>query len=193
LLAVAPAGGYSTCDDNDQEAAMTTTQPAAIAAGTHAFTAALAARDIDALVATLSPEIVVHSAVTSIPFEGRDTVRDLYESLFEALEELHVVDSFQNADTHAFFWEGRIDGRYVAGADRLRLDSGGKVREITIVGRPLTGLSTFITGIGFHFTRRRRGKVVATVLRYGALPLAPMFGVLERLTRWVARGNHTRR
>jgi ketosteroid isomerase-like protein len=172
---------------------MTTTQPAATAAGAHPFTAALAARDIDALVDALAADIVVYSAVTSVPFEGRDTVRDLYESLFEAFEELRIVDRFESADTHAFFWEGRIDGRYVAGADRLRLNAAGKVREITIVGRPLSGLATFISGIGYQFARRRRGGLVARLLRLTALPLPRLFAALEPLIRWISRGRGTAR
>ena len=65
------------------------------------------------------------------------------------------------------------------------------MREITIVGRPLTGLSAFITGIGFHLARRRRGILVARFLRLAARPLAPMFSLLERMGAWVARGRST--
>ena len=157
-------------------------------AGYHAFTAAVAARDLDALVGALSPDVVLHSAVTTAPFEGREVLRDLYASLFESFEQLRVVDEFQDGDTHAFFWEGRIGGRFVAGADRLRLDAAGRVREITIVGRPLSGLATFLTGIGFRFARRRRGRLAGALLRLTALPLAPLFSLLDPVTRWLIRG-----
>ena len=166
---------------------MTATQPDA-EVHPHPFTTALANRDIDALVDALAPDAVLYSAITSTPFEGHDVIRDTYSSLFEAFQELRVTDQFRNGDTEAFFWEGRIDGRYVAGADRIMLDAAGKVREVTIVGRPLTGLATFITGIGFHFARRRRGPVVARVLRITALPLAPMFSLVDRLVAWLIRG-----
>src|ERR687897_649659 len=89
--------------------------------------------------------------------------------------------------THAFFWEGRIEGRYVAGADRFRLNADGQVREITIVGRPMAGLSTFLTGIGPRLARRRRGGLGATLLRVSALPLPPLFAFLDRLTPWILR------
>lgn len=125
---------------------MTTPQPTVT--GYHAFTAAVAARDVDALVDALAPDAVLHSAVTAAPFEGREVLADLYASLFESFEDLRVVDEFQTGSTHAFFWEGRIDGRPVAGADRLRLDEERRVREITVVGRPLSGL--------FHLSHRYR-------------------------------------
>ena len=167
---------------------MTVTDPAAQQAAPHPFVRALAEQDIEALMRALSDDAVLHSAVTNVPFEGHTALRDVYESLFEAFEDLRVTDEFQEGSTLAFFWEGRIDGRYVAGADRLRLDADGKVRDITIVGRPLTGLSTFITGIGFGFARRRRGPLVAHALRVGARPLVYLFAAMDRLTAWVLRG-----
>jgi hypothetical protein len=153
----------------------------------HPFASAVARKDIDGLVATLAPDAVLYSAVANSPLRGRDTLADLYASVLESFEELRVVDEFRTGDTVAFFWEGRIDGRYVAGADRVRLNPDGQVREITIVGRPLSGLATFLSGIGYRFARRRRGRVVARVLRVTALPLGPLFSLLDPLTRWLAR------
>jgi hypothetical protein len=153
----------------------------------HPFSAAIAARDVDALIETLAPDVVLHSAVTDAPFEGREVVADTYRSVIESFEEVRVVDEFENGDTHAFFWEGRIEGRYVAGADRLRLDANGKVRDITVVGRPLSGLATFLTGIGPRLARRRRGGLVARLLRVTALPLPPLFSLLDPVTRWILR------
>ena len=74
----------------------------------HAFTSAIAARDVTALIDTLAPDVVLHSAVTNAPFEGREVVADTYRSVLESFDELRVVDEFANGDTHAFFWEGRM-------------------------------------------------------------------------------------
>ena len=153
----------------------------------HPFAAAIQARDHAALVDTLAPDVVLHSAVTRTTFDGRETVAELYASVIDSFEEVEVVDEFSNGDTHAFFWRGRIEGRFVEGADRLRLDGAGKVREITVVARPLSGLATFLTGIGARFARRRRGRVVATMLRVTARPLPPMFAALDPVTRWLVR------
>ena len=155
----------------------------------HAFVAAIAARDAEAVVDSLAPDVVLHSAVAVSPFEGKDVVADVYRSVLESFEELRIVDEFQNGDTHAFWWEGRMDGRFVAGADRVRSDANGKAREITVVGRPLSGVSTFIAAIGLRFGRRRRGPAVGWALRISALPLPVLFSLLEPVTRWLARGS----
>jgi hypothetical protein len=153
----------------------------------HAFTAAIASKDTGALIDTLAPDVVLYSAVTGTPFEGREIVADTYRSVIESFEELRVVDEFESGDTHAFFWEGRMEGRYVGGADRFRLNPEGKVREITVLGRPMSGVATFLTGIGPRLARRRRGGVVATLLRVTALPLPPMLALLDPVSRWILR------
>ena len=80
-----------------------------------------------------------------------------------------------------------MEGRAVAGADRIRLNPDGKVREITVLGRPLSGVATFLTGIGPRLARRRRGGAVATLLRVTALPLPPLLALLDPVTRWILR------
>jgi len=154
---------------------------------THAFPAAIAARDANALIDTLAPDVVLYSAVTTTPFVGREIVADTYRSVLESFEELRIVDEFETGETHAFFWEGRVEGRFVAGADRIRLTPDGKVREITVLGRPLSGVATFVTGIGPRLARRRRGGLVATLLRVTALPLPPLLALLDPVTRWILR------
>jgi len=153
----------------------------------HAFPAAIAARDVNALIDTLAPDVVLHSAVTNTPFEGREVVADTYRSVLESFEELRVVDEFENGDTHAFFWEGRMEGRNVSGADRLRLNADGKVHEITVLGRPMSGVATFLTGIGPRLARRRRGGLAAKLLRATSLPLPPLLALLDPVSRWILR------
>ena len=146
----------------------------------HAFAAAIRARDHAALVETLTEDVVLHSAVTAAPFEGKETVGELYASVIDSFEEVEVIDDFSSGDAYAFFWRGRIDG--------LRLDADDKVLEITVLARPLSGLSTFLTAIGARFARRRRGERVGALLRAGARPLPPTFALLDPVTRWLVRG-----
>ena len=134
---------------------MTVTQPAGNHHGFHAFTAALAARDVDALVATLAPDAVLHSAVTDVPFEGRELLRDLYTSLFDTFEELRVTDEFTKGDTLVFFWEGRMDGRFVEGADRVPAQQRGPGAGHHDRGRPA------VRAVGFHHEARNRLRAAA--------------------------------
>lgn len=153
----------------------------------HPFPAAIQARDHAALVETLAPDVMLRSAVTRTTFDGRDTVAEVYASVIDAFEDVEVIDDLSSADTYVFFWRGRMEGRDVEGVDRLRLDSGGKVREITVFGRPLSGLAAFLTSIGERFARRRRGDAAARTLKLTAQPLAPLLDALEPVTRWLIK------
>lgn len=155
------------------------------AAQRHPFATAVLARDHAALVDMLAADVVLRSAVVRTTFDGRATVAELYASVIESFERLEVVDEFWGEDTYAFFWRGRIEGHDVEGVDRLRLDSSGKVREITVFGRPISGLVGFLSGIGSRFARRQRGDTAATMLKLTARPLAPLFAALEPVTRWL--------
>lgn len=153
----------------------------------HQFAAAIARGDHPALLGTLASDVVLHSAVTTAPFEGCETVGQVYASVIDSFEHVEVIDEFEAGDTYTFFWRGRMEGRFVEGADRLRLDGEGRVREITVLGRPLSGLATFLTGIGPRFARRRRGGMVAALLRLVSLPLPPFFSLLDPVTRWLSK------
>jgi hypothetical protein len=153
----------------------------------HPFVEGIAARDAAAVIDTLAPDVVLHSAVTKVPFEGRDLVADTYRSVLESFEELRIVDRFEDGNTHAFFWEGRMGGRPVWGADRLRVDADGKVKEITVLGRPMSGVAMFLTDIGPRLARRRRGGLVAKLLRITALPLPRFLALLDPVSRWILR------
>jgi len=160
---------------------------APVATPSHPFAAAISARDHAALVETLASDVVIYVAVSNVPFEGRETVGELYSSVIASFEYVEVVDEFSAGDTYAFFWRGRMNGRFVEGVDRLRLDPEGRVKEITVIARPLSGVATFLTAIGARFARRRRGALVATLLRFTAAPLPPLFDLLDPVTRWLGR------
>ena len=154
----------------------------------HPFVAAQEARDLPALSDTLADDVVLHPPVVLTTFNGSETVGELFAADMESFEEFEVVEELSSGDTYVFFWRGRMEGRFVEGAYRFRLDSAGRVGEITVVGRPFSGLAGFMTGTGPRFARRRRGPFVATMMRLSWRPLVGLYATLEPVTRWVIRG-----
>jgi hypothetical protein len=163
------------------------------AARLHPFLGAIETGDHAALTDMLAPDVELYSAVTDTPFRGKEVVSELYASVIEAFEELETVDELADGDTYALFWRGRIQRRRVEGVDRIRLDEQGKVREITIFGRPLSGLATFLTAIGPRFARRRRGAAAAAAIGLPARPLPAIFAALDPVTKWVVGQRSARR
>ncbi len=50
------------------------------------------------------------------PFDGRETVGELFAADMESFDEFEVVEEFSSGDTYVFFWRGRMEGRFVEGA-----------------------------------------------------------------------------
>ena len=66
----------------------------------HPFRAAVEARDQDAMVACLAPDVRFYSPVAFKPFAGRESVNELFWNLFEVFEDFRYIDELEG-DGHA--------------------------------------------------------------------------------------------
>jgi limonene-1,2-epoxide hydrolase len=108
---------------------------------TRPFRAAVEARDIDAMVQALSPDVKFHSPMAHTPFEGRDTVRKLFEALFETFEDFHYTDELEAEDgTHALVFRAHVGDKQLQGVDLMRVGDDGLIYEFTVLIRPASGL-----------------------------------------------------
>jgi SnoaL-like domain len=131
----------------------------------HPFRTAMEARDIDAVVATLHPDVVAYSPVTPQPFVGRYEVAALCKHLIDGFQEFGYTDELTNGRTHVILFRGRVMDRIVTGADVLRLDEHGRIVDLQINGRPPAGVLSVAAHFSPMFARWRRGPVRAAVLR----------------------------
>lgn len=107
---------------------------------THAFRTAVEAHDIEAVVTTLAPDVVLHSPVTFYPFEGRDAVATVLRAVIEVFEDFAYTDELTAGATTALVFTARIGDRRVEGVDLLRNDGDGRVADLTVLVRPRSGL-----------------------------------------------------
>lgn len=105
-----------------------------------AFRAAVEREDISALEAALRPDVVFRSPAVFRPYEGREAVLALLSAVFPVLEGFHYTDQVESGDTAVLAFSARVGDRDVDGIDLLRFDAEGKVRELTVYVRPLSGL-----------------------------------------------------
>jgi SnoaL-like protein len=106
-----------------------------------AFRAAVEARDIDAMVEALAPDVKFHSPMAHRPFEGRDAVRVLFTALFETFEDFHYTDELEAGDgTHALVFRARVGDKQLQGLDLMRMNDEGLIHEFTVMIRPASGL-----------------------------------------------------
>ena len=110
------------------------------------WTRIVADRDLDALGAILRDDVVLHSPVLHRPTEGRLAVGLLLSHVVEVLEPLRYTAAYDDgADGVVLRFTARVaadDGRAldVEGVDVLALDADGRVRELTVMLRPLSAV-----------------------------------------------------
>lgn len=106
----------------------------------HPFRAAVEARDHEAMVACLDPDVRLYSPVAFKPFAGREAVAELFWNLMEVFEDFRYVDELEGAGTHALIFRARAGGKEVEGLDHLVFGDDGLVTEFTVMLRPLSAL-----------------------------------------------------
>ncbi len=71
------------------------------------FRAGVEARDLDAMVGPLAPDVVFHSPITFKPFEGVDAVRVVLGAVLEVFEDFRYTDELGGDDVHGLGLLGR--------------------------------------------------------------------------------------
>lgn len=117
--------------------------------GMHPFRVAAESHDINALLGTLAPEVVLHSPVTFAPYVGKQTVGGLLRLVSEAFDGWRCVEEVHAPDgVIGFVFHTRVEGRELEGVDLLRLDAHGLIADLTVMIRPLSGLIALAQAIG---------------------------------------------
>ena len=152
----------------------------------HPFRAAWQTRDLDAWAGALAPDVMVHSPVIRRPFSGREAAAEVYGVLFDAFGQVEITEELSAGDSHAFFWRGELGDRVIEGADLVRMDGQGRVREIRILIRPLVDIGVFAAAVGPQLGARR-GPARGLALRLLALPLRAVLSVADAMASRLAQ------
>src|SRR2546423_1010387 len=107
-------------------------------ATTARFRRAAEAHDIEDLIDTLAPDVVLHSPITDrVAFHGRDEVRELLGSVFATIEDIRYFADVGDMRTRALFYRASVNGQPLEEATRIELDDQQQIKEITLFFRPL--------------------------------------------------------
>lgn len=129
----------------------------------------------------LAADVVVISPLTAMfRFHGPDQVCDMLASAYEVLEGLRVHTQVGDGDTRALFFHGTARGQVVEEAQLLRFDADGLIRELTLFGRPLPGVTAVLSGIGGPLLRRQGRPLMARLLGAATAPLAAVTRLAEK-------------
>jgi len=119
----------------------------------HPFRAAIEARDIDAVVALLSEDVVFHSPVVFAPYHGRETVAAILHAVSRIFEDFRYVREIGAHDgvDHALVFQACVGERQVEGSDFVHLDEDGSIAELTVMVRPLSAAHALADAMNAQF------------------------------------------
>jgi hypothetical protein len=107
-----------------------------------AFREAVERRDFDALVALLGDDVVFRSPAVHRPYHGQpDVAKLLYAvgQVFEDFRYTHEIGAPEAAQS-ALVFRARVGDREVEGCDFIHVGEDGKIDELFVMIRPLSGL-----------------------------------------------------
>lgn len=107
----------------------------------HPFGVAMQAHDIDAAVASLAEDVEFRSPVVFTPYHGRAAVAPLLHAVAEVLQDFRYTREIGTGSRDlALVFQARAGDRQVEGCDFLHLDESGKVDELVVMVRPMSGV-----------------------------------------------------
>jgi hypothetical protein len=87
-------------------------------------------------------------------YEGKQVVSTiLTEGAMKVFEDFRYVEQLEGGEAAALIFSARVGDREVDGLDLLRFDAEGKVSELTVMARPMSGLNALAEAMGREFER----------------------------------------
>jgi len=105
-----------------------------------AFRAAAESKDFSAVDDLFTEECTFRSPVVYKPYEGREALRMLLSAVVEVFEDFRYTDQVEDGDTALLLFKAKVGEREVDGVDVLRFAEDGRVRELMVMVRPMSGM-----------------------------------------------------
>ena len=116
------------------------------------FRAAVEAEDAEAVTEALAEDVVFRSPVVFKPYEGRALVAAvLTQGAMHVFEDFRYTAQLEDAEVATLIFEARVGDRRLDGLDLLRFDADGKVRELMVMVRPMSGINALAEAMARRF------------------------------------------
>jgi hypothetical protein len=117
-----------------------------------AFRAAVEAEDAAAMTDALAEDVVFRSPAVFKPYEGKAVVSAiLVEGAAKVFEDFRYIEQIENDGVTALIFQARVGDRQLDGLDLLRFDADGKVGELMVMVRPMSGLNALAEAMARRF------------------------------------------
>jgi ketosteroid isomerase-like protein len=104
------------------------------------FRAAAESKDFSAIDELFAEDVTFWSPVVFKPYQGREAVAMLLGAVVQVFEDFRYTDQVETGDVATLAFKARVGDRELDGIDHLRFDSEGRVREMLVYVRPMSGM-----------------------------------------------------
>jgi hypothetical protein len=105
-----------------------------------AFRQAAETKDFSRVDELFAEDAVFRSPVVFKPYEGRDAIKVLLEAIVQVFEDFRYLEQVETGDVAVLMFEAMAGDRQVQGVDILKFGGDGRVVEMTVMLRPMSGL-----------------------------------------------------
>ena len=105
-----------------------------------AFRRAAEAKDFSRVSELFDEDVTFRSPVVFKPYEGREALAMILSAVVQVFEGFRYLDQVETGDTAVLVFEASVGERAVQGVDILRFGESGKVRELIVMVRPMSGM-----------------------------------------------------
>jgi hypothetical protein len=113
-----------------------------------AFREAVENKDVGRALDLLAEDVVFNSPAVFRPYEGRDAVAFIISQVVEVFEDFEYTDELAGPDgASGLVFRARIGDKQLQGWDYIR-ERDGKIVELTVMVRPLSGLQALLEAMG---------------------------------------------
>jgi len=105
------------------------------------FRAAAESKDFEAGRHLFTEDVTFRSPFVHKPYEGIDALSFLLGNVVQVFENFRYISHIETGDTAVLVFEAEVNGRQLQGVDILKFDENGKISEMSVMVRPMTGLA----------------------------------------------------
>ena len=105
-----------------------------------AFRRAAEAKDFSQVDELFSEDAIFNSPVVYRPYEGREALQTILGAVVRVFEDFRYRDQVEGEEIAVLTFSARVGERELQGVDILRFADDGRIAELTVMLRPMSGM-----------------------------------------------------
>lgn len=113
-----------------------------------AFRAAAETKDFAAADHLFADEPIFRSPFVFRPYEGLDAMKFILGNVIDVFENFRYTAQTESGNTAVLVFEAEVTGRQLNGVDVITFDEEGRITELMVMIRPMSGLQAVADQMG---------------------------------------------